>query len=129
MERRSPGLLCEITGETRTSIRINKPRPVVECSVTTFRLGWAGKLSVRLPDYIEVGIRVKRLTVATSLLNVDDVTLRLRIDNFANNETRNIYLQSGGVVHIAGMEHAARFKYSVYSVFTPVLWFKSKVGQ
>jgi hypothetical protein len=101
---------------------------LVSVSVTTFRLGWAGKLGVRLPDYIEVGIRVKHLSVAASLLDVDDVTLRLRIDNPTNNETRNIYLQSGGVVHIAGVEHVARLKYGVNPVFAPAPGSKSAVG-
>ncbi len=101
---------------------------LVAVTVTTFRLGWAGKLGVRVPDYMEIGIRVKRLSVAASLLDVDDVILRLRIDNPTNSETRNIYLQSGGVVHIAGVEHVARLTYGVNPVFASAAGSKSSVG-
>ncbi len=101
---------------------------LLSVSITTFRLGWVGKLGVRLPNYIEVGIRVKRLSIAASLLDIDDVTLRLRIDNPTNNEKRNIYLQSGGVIHIAGVEHVARLKYGLHPVFAVAPKSKSAVG-
>jgi hypothetical protein len=105
-------------------------------SVTAFRLGWAGKLDARLPDYLEVGVRVRKLSVAPaaaaavpSLLDVDDVTLRLRIDNPARSETRNVYLQSGGVVHIAGVEHVARLKYGVNPAFAAATGNRSKFAK
>lgn len=80
-------------------------------SLTFFRLGWSGKLGIRLPDYLELGIRVENLSIANSLLEVEDVMVRLRIDNPSKKETRNFYLQSWGTFSLVNVEHVARLTY------------------
>jgi hypothetical protein len=87
-------------------------------SLTSFRLGWSDKLGVRLPDYLEIMIRVENLPVVGSFIDVDDVSIRLRIDNIGRNEPRNVYLQSGGVVHLVGVEHLASFTYGQHPALT-----------
>jgi hypothetical protein len=97
-------------------------------SLVSFRIGWGGKFSVRLPDYLEIAVRVKSLEIASEFLNIDNVAVRLRIDNPGRKETRNIYLQSGGVFHLAGIEHLASFTYGQNPVFAAAEGSKKKTG-
>jgi hypothetical protein len=68
-------------------------------------------MGARLPDYLELSIRVESFDIAGGFINIDNVTVRLRIDNIGSKETRNVYIQSGGVVHLVGIEHMASFTY------------------
>ncbi|KAK4464619.1 hypothetical protein QBC42DRAFT_318159 [Cladorrhinum samala] len=89
-------------------------------SLTCFRLGWAGELSLRLPDYIEIGVRVERLSIASDLLNLDNIHVRLRIDHPLKKEKRNVYLQSGGIFRLAGVEAQGRLNYGIHPLYAAV---------
>jgi hypothetical protein len=90
-------------------------------SLTCFRLGWAEALSVRLPDYLEIGVRVEKLSIASDLLNLDNIYIRLRIDNPLKKEKRNFYLQSGGVIRLVGVEALGRLTYGIHPLYAAVV--------
>jgi len=87
-------------------------------SITCFRLGWAGDLGPRRPDYLEVGVRVEKLSIAGSdSLSLDSVYIRLRIDSPLRKEKRNVFLQSGGVIRLLGVEAVGRMSYGIHPLY------------
>jgi len=80
-------------------------------SLTCFRFGWRNEMGLRFPDFLEVAIRIKGLEIAEGLLELDDVFLRIRIDNPGNKALRNIYIRSGGAYQLAGVKHLITLTY------------------
>ena len=78
-------------------------------SLSCFRIGWNGHLGK--PDYVEIGLEIGEINIVEDLLQIDDAIIRLRIDNPSDSATRNIYLQSYGLVEVTDADLAVSFTY------------------